>query len=132
MRTILFILAFFTTSLCVAQEYVGNMLDRVNEIRAERKLELFLPDENLQREAEDITMRRASKGKRGHLIRRGLSPISYGGKVYSTYEGVGWYSSIDFDGEHFITCYLYSNLRYAGAAVCVRDDGTSYYSLRLR
>lgn len=132
MNTLLFILAFFISSTCFSQEYVGNMLDRVNEMREKYNLEPFLPDENLQREAEDITLSRCSRGKLGHLIRRGLSPLSYGGKTYSTHEGVGWYSDVDFDGEYFIACYLYDNFTYCGAAVCVRDDGTTYYSLRLR
>jgi hypothetical protein len=115
---------------------IANALAQVNAARAARGVYALAPAADLQAQAELESIWRAQRGTGGHWP-NGCSP----GRA----EGVGYQSGADYYGQEFNTCYHTSSkrrwqagagyttsYRYAGAAVAVSPNGTSYYTLLLR
>lgn len=114
-------------------DYVLNCIDIVNNKRESRPfLKPYKPDPQLQEQAELIVLEMATLSHKGHLTRRqrgtqyNFSPIARG-------EGIGYRGSKDFTGNGFITCFLYArNYTYAGAAMAIDRQGTTYYCLLVK
>jgi hypothetical protein len=103
----------------------GDGLDEVNAQRAARGLRPFLRDDNLTRAAQDCAAFRAQRGIFGHtsndfaFVPAGSFASSAGCAAYPA--SYGWMS-----------CCVYDNYTYAGAAWVTGADGKRYMHLFVR
>lgn len=118
-------------------KYSNNVLNQLNKLRKIRNLHIFVEDAQLQQFAEELAMKRARMDRIGHITQNPYRSKDV--KFRRMYEGVGFYSGVDYIGSHFITCYCFDQTdgvhfpkdTLAGAGLAVTNLGT-YYSLLIK
>ena len=114
-----------TTGSDSAGTYAGDGLDEVNAKRAARGLRPFIRDEGLTQAARSCAQFRAERGLFGHtgndfaFVPAGSAASSTGCAAYPA--SFGWMS-----------CCVYDNYTYAGAAWVTGRDGQRYMHLFVR
>lgn len=114
-----------TADTTIASSAAGDGLDEVNAQRAARGLRAYVRDESLTQAARSCAAYRAQHGMFGHtsndfsFVPSGSSATSAGCAAYPA--SYGWMS-----------CCVYDNYTYGGAAWVTGSDGRRYMHLYVR
>lgn len=112
--------ATYATTVPVYSGEVKNMLAEVNALRAQRRMQAYLPDPNLQAAAEAAAAYRAKYDIQGHT--RSDFAFLPQGSWASCAGCAAWPANMGFG-----SCNVYGGEKYCGAASCMGKNGVVYH-----